>query len=124
VATYRVDQYGAISDSVQRVAVRRRGIPAGFGSPNDAGGPRRRANSIHCRRWCARRDLSDRNDAVLNRNRLISVCGLRGCPKFEALLSARNPRSPRHASVDTTLLYVHPERRNQVAQMAKFRRRG
>ena len=29
-----------------------------------------------------------------------------------------------HASVDTTLLYVHPERRNQVAQMAKFRRRG
>lgn len=29
-----------------------------------------------------------------------------------------------HASVDTTLLYVHPERRNQVAQMAKLRRRG
>jgi site-specific recombinase XerD len=29
-----------------------------------------------------------------------------------------------HASVDTTLLYVHPERRNQIAQMAKFRRRG
>jgi len=29
-----------------------------------------------------------------------------------------------HASIETTMLYVHPERRALVAQMAKFRRRG
>ena len=29
-----------------------------------------------------------------------------------------------HASIETTMLYVHPERRALVAQMTKFRRRG
>ena len=55
---------GVISVSVQRVAVGGRGLPVGLGSPNVAAGPRRRANSVRCLRWRARRDVSDRSDAI------------------------------------------------------------
>ncbi len=86
---------GVISVSVQRVAVRRQGLPEGLGSRRVAAGPTQRANSLHGLRWCARQVSSNRNAATPTGIDSSVRGGLRGYPKFEALLSARKPRSPR-----------------------------
>ena len=70
------------------------GYARSVGSPNLATGPKRWANSIRCLRGYASRDASIRNDAIPTEIDAPFVRELRVYPSFEALLSARKPRSP------------------------------